>query len=161
MLKIKVVRIPEYSYNSEHKGAPFMVNGKYCNFGNLSECVCNYHYTGVFGYDTNAVPFDEGSDIETLGISVKSSGASLACLYGADKNAIIDEYFSRVHSTRWAYVVSLDSEWIIYEMNATEFRMFLDEWAGLAVESGKVKRYKVRIKKTSGKMLEWLDERVG
>lgn len=149
-----------YDYNPAHKGAPYVVNGKACNFGNLCECVASEWAGCGFGYDTKAVPFDMGSDIESRNASVKSSGASLACLYGTDKNAIINEYFARVHSTEWIYVVELDGEWVLYIMNADEFKSFLIKWAGLTRESDG-ERFKVRFKKTSGKMLNWLDERVG
>ena len=44
-------------------------------------------------------------------------------------------------------------------MNATEFREFLENWAGLTKESGS-ENLKVRIKKTSGKMIKWMEERV-
>ena len=148
-----------YGYNPEHKGAPYIINGRPANYGNLCECVGNECFTGVFGYDTYAVPFDKGSDIEILGASVKSSGASLACLYGDTMEDIVNEYFELVHSTTWVYVVELDGVWNLYLMNANEFRMFLNEWAGLARESGPTVRYKVRIKKTSGKMVAWLDEK--
>lgn len=149
-----------YTFNPSHKGAPYMVNGNYCNFGNLCECVASEYFDGVFGYDTKAVPFDKGSDIESVSASVKSSGASLACLYGTDKGAIIGEYFERVHSSMWVYVVELDGVWYLYTMNKAEFSDFLNEWAGLAKESDG-ERFKVRFKKTSGKMIAWLDERVG
>jgi len=160
MYKINYSVKSEYGYNPEHKGAPYVVNGKHCNFGNLCECVASEWAGSGFGYDTKAVPFDMGSDIESRSASVKSSGASLACLYGTDKNAIISEYFARVHSTEWIYVAELDGEFNLYIMNADEFKSFLTEWAGLARESDG-ERFKVRFKKTSGKMLNWLDERVG
>ena len=150
-----------YGYNPEHKGAPYVVNGKSCNAGNLFECVAHEWAENDFSYDTKAVPFDKGSDIESLNMSVKSSGASLACLYGDNMIDILTEYFNRVHSTSWAYVVKLDDEFVLYIMNAVEFKEFLESWAGLTRESGQEIRYKVRIKKTSGKMLSWLDERVG
>ena len=160
MKKINYSVKSSFGYNPEHKGAPYVVNGKPCNYGNLAECVVSEWADGVFGYDTKAVPFDKGSDIESRKASVKSSGASLACLYGSDKDAIIAEYFARVHSTEWIYATELDGNWNLYIMNADEFKSFLNEWAGLARESDGL-RYKVRMKKTSGKMLSWLDERVG
>ena len=160
MYKINYTAKSAYSYDPAHKGAPYIVNGRPCNYGNLCECIVSEWSGSGFGYDTKAVPFDAGSDIECRNASVKSSGASLACLYGTDKDAIINEYFSRVHSTEWIYVAELDGEWLLYIMNADEFKSFLTEWAGLTKESDG-KRFKVRFKKTSSKMLSWLDERVG
>ena len=89
----------------------------------------------------------------------KSSGASLACVYGNTKEQIIEEYFENVHSILWLFVVNVDEEIIEYHMNAEEFREFLEEWATTAKESGS-HLTKVRIKKTSGKMLRWLEARV-
>lgn len=148
-----------YAYDATHKGAPYIVNGRHCNAGQLAEALFSGFNGYGFKFDKDAVPFDRGSDVGNY--SVKSSGASLACLYGLDKAAILDEYFARVYSTAWVYVVQLDDMVYFYTMNAEEFRAFAEEWAGLTRESGKEIRYKVRFKKTSSKMLQWLDERVG
>lgn len=148
-------------FNPEHKGAPYTVDGvHWFNNGNRMEAVVNEWAGYGFGFDTDHVPFDMGSDIEELSASVKSSGASLACLYGSDKAEIIREYFARVHSTMWIYVVEVDSEFWLYQMNAEEFRAMLEEFSGLTRESGKEIRYKLRLKKTSSKMVKWLEERV-
>lgn len=159
MKKVNYTVRANYGYNPEHKGAPYFVEDKFFNFGNLCECAVSEWAGQGFGYDTKAVPFDKGSDIESINASVKSSGASLACLYGTSKEDIIDEYFNRVHSTEWIYVVEIDGEFNFYMMDANEFRAFLNEWATMARESDGV-RFKVRFKKTSGKMIAWMDERV-
>lgn len=146
-----------------HKGAPYSLDGglTHKNGGEFTESVMKCH-RGLDYMVNPTTSFDTGSDIEELNASVKSSGASLACIYGTDKDAIINEYFSRVHSTLWIYGVNIDNESMIeYHMNADEFRTFLNEWSGLAKESGGKNLYKVRIKKTSGKMIKWLEERVG
>ena len=148
-------------FDPTHKGAPYSVDSAhFFNFGNYAEAVVNEWAGYGFGFDTYAVPFDKGSDIEELNASVKSSGASLACLYGSDKADIIREYFARVHSTMWIYVVEVDSEFWLYQMNAEEFKTMLEEFSGLTRESGKEIRYKLRLKKTSSKMVKWLEERV-
>lgn len=146
-----------------HKGAPYSFDGglTHKNGGEFCESVAKHH-RGLDYIVNPATSFSEGSDIESLKASVKSSGASLACLYGTDKEKILDEYFLKVHSTLWIYMVNIDNESMIeYHMNADEFRTFLNEWSGLAKESGGKNLYKVRIKKTSGKMIKWLEERVG
>ena len=149
------------TFMPEHSGAPYTINGsKFFNFGQLAEAVVSEWAGYGFRFDCDHVPFDKGSDIEELNASVKSSGASLACLYGADKAEIITEYFARVHSSMWIYAVQVDSEWWLYQMNADEFRKFLEEFSGLTRESGKEIRYKVRLKKTSSKMVKWLEEKV-
>lgn len=156
------IEIP-FTYDASHKGAPYSLDGGLTHKNNGEFCESNAKYHRGLDYKVNpATTFDKGSDIESLNASVKSSGASLACVYGMDKETILDEYFTRVHSTLWIYMVNIENETMIeYHMNAKEFRTFLNEWSGLAVESGKEKRYKVRIKKTSGKMIKWLEERVG
>lgn len=148
-------------FNPDHKGAPYTVDGvHYFNNGNRLEAVVNEWAGYGFDFDTEHVPFDMGSDIEELNASVKSSGASLACLYGPDKDEIIREYFARVYSTMWIYVAEVDSEFWLYQMNAEEFKTMLEEFGGLTRESGTEIRYKLRLKKTSSKMVKWLEERV-
>lgn len=148
-------------FDPAHKGAPYTVDGvHYFNDGNRHEAVVSEWAGYGFGYDNDHVPFDKGSDIEELNASVKSSGASLACLYGDDKASIIAEYFARVHSTMWIYSIEVDGEFWFYQMNADEFKEFLEEFSGLTRESGKEIRYKVRLKKTSSKMIKWLEGRL-
>ena len=145
----------------EHRGAPYTVDGvHYFNAGNYAEAIVNEWAGYGFSFDTDHVPFDMGSDIEPLHASVKSSGASLASLYGADKSSIVAEYFARVKSSMWIWVVRVDEEWWLYQMDADEFRTMLELFAGLTRESGKEIKYKLRFKKTSGKMIKWLEERV-
>ena len=163
MFKIEYKITIPFTYDASHKGAPYSLDGgnTFKNGGEFSES-CAKHHRGLDYMVNPSTTFDNGSDIEELNASVKSSGASLASLYGTNKEEILDEYFARVHSTLWIFMVNLDNETMVeYHMNADEFRAFLNEWAGLAVESGKVRRYKVRLKKTSGKMIKWLEERVG
>ena len=70
-------------FNPGHKGAPYTVDGiHYFNDGNRHEAVVSEWAGYGFSYDNDHIPFDKGSDIEELNASVKSSGASLACLYG-------------------------------------------------------------------------------
>lgn len=163
MFKIEYkISIP-FTYDASHRGAPYSLDGglTHKNGGEFCESVAKHH-RGL-DYKVNpATSFSEGSDIESLNASVKSSGASLACLYGTNKEEILNEYFARVHSTLWIYMVNIDNESMIeYHMDSTEFRAFLNEWSGLAKESGGKNLYKVRIKKTSGKMIKWLEEKVG
>ena len=145
----------------DHKGAPYTVDGRhFFNAGNFAECAVNEYEGFGFGYDTHAVPFDKGSDIEPLRMSVKSSKFSLACLYGTDRDSIIAEYFRRCHSKVWRYVVQVDSEFWFYDMNQAEFAEFLDVWSIASRADSKTDLLKVKGKATSGKMLQWLEERV-
>lgn len=158
MKKITYTNTMPYTYDPNHSGAHYMIGDAYKNNGELLESIAKFHR----GYDylvNPATSYDEGSDIEELNASVKSSGASLASVYGPDFDSIIKTYFANVHSTLWIYMVKIDEEITEYHMNAEEFKEFLYNWAGLAKESGS-QLQKIRIKKTSGIMVKWLENRV-
>ena len=143
--------------------APWSVDGvHYFNDGNLCECEASDFYGYGFQFDKKAVPFDRGSDIQPLRLSVKSNGCSLACVYSENKDTakaeIIAEYFERVHSVGWVYVIRKETYSELYEMNAPEFREFVEEFGGISRESGKT-CYKIKIR-TSQKMERWLEARV-
>lgn len=147
-----------YTYDTEHSGAHYFFNGKYANCGEFLESVAKAHR----GLDYTVNPttsFDKGSDIESEKASVKSGGASLACLYGDTKEEIIKEFFERVASEKFIYITMVEDNITEYEMNKTEFKNFLDEFGTLAKESGGKDLQKVRIRKTSTKMVKWFEER--
>ena len=149
-----------YNYDPARKGAKYtMDNGRtYKNTGEWIESIIKYHR----GYDylvNPATSYDKGSDIEQMNASVKSSGASLASVYGDTVEEILNEYFEKVHSSLWIFGVVTDSTMTEYHMNAIEFREFCNEWGVLAKESGSEK-IKIRFKKVSTKMLRWFEERV-
>lgn len=146
-----------YTYDPNHRGAHYMIGDAYKNNGEWFESVAKFHRGLDYMVNPNT-SYDTGSDIEELSASVKSSGASLASVYGNSFTQILDTYFANVHSTLFIYMVAVDDEITEYHMNAKEFREFTTEWAGLARESGS-HLLKIRFKKTSNKMLKWLDER--
>lgn len=158
MTSINYTNTMPYSYNPNHRGAHYLIGDAYKNNGEFAESVAKYH-RGLDYMVNPATSYDNGSDIEELNASVKSSNASLACLYGNDMNTILDTYFANVHSTLWIYMVIIDDMVTEYHMNAEEFRRFLENWAGLAKESG-TGLQKVRMKKTSGIMVRWLENQV-
>lgn len=158
MLAVTYTNTMPYEYDATHSGAHYLIGGKYKNNGEFAESVAKYHRD--LDYLVNpATSYDNGSDIESLNASVKSSGASLARLYGNSKEEIIKTYFANVHSTLWIYVTKVDEEITEYHMNAEEFNEFLTEWGETAKESG-THLTKVRLKKESKKMLRWLEARV-
>lgn len=114
----------------------------------------------LHGYTTahDSRRFDEASDIDN--ISVKSAHFTLVqggLLNGSELEPMIDDYFSRVHSTEFAYVAR---DFTVYMMNAKEFREFL--MAFCAVERDSYKnggKLKVRARSESKKMINWLKER--
>ena len=146
----------KFAFDPAHKGAPYTLDGEHwMNGGEFAE-VADKMVKG-FGSKKDAnTPFDKDSDIEETDTSVKSSKATLtSAQIGYDFESIKRCYFARVHSTNWDYVVVLDGTVIIYNMNASEFESFLNEWASYCKD-----RNVIRMKTTSGKMLRWFDERI-
>ena len=149
----------DYQFDSAHKGAPYTIDGThYMNGGEFKEVVAK-DVTGYMGAKDANTRYDMGSDIPEMNASVKSSKATLVnMVLGATFEESVDTYFANVHSTLFIYMVDIGEQITEYHMNAEEFREFVENWAGLAVDSG-THLTKVRFKKTSGKMIKWLEER--
>lgn len=157
MKKFTYTNTMPYMYDPTHARAHYNINGKYANRGEFCESVAKFH-RGL-DYITNpATSYDEGSDIESLNASVKSSGASLACIYG-DFDSILATYFTNVHSTLWIYMTIIDEEVIEYHMDKTEFLLFVQTFGVLAKESGS-DLTKIRFKAESNKMLQWFESQI-
>lgn len=101
------------------------------------------------------LPFDKGSDIEELHMSVKSSHFSLASkLVGDTLEEKINDYFDRVASDKFAYVTE---ENLAYIMDKSEFRNFLNEFGVLERASSKNGGHLLAKGRTeSRRMREWL-----
>ena len=132
------------------------------NHGDFCEENLDFMLNGhISGKDS--LPFDMASDVEHdgIGYSVKSDHFTLVSarlVPGNDMAEILDAYFARVHSTRWAYVGRND---VAYIMDMGEFREFLEAFGTLERESQKNGGgLKVRCRAESRKMLDWLTERV-
>lgn len=114
----------------------------------------------LHGYTTahDSRRFDEASDIDN--ISVKSAHFTLVqggLLNGSELEPMVDDYFSRVHSTEFAYVAR---DFTVYMMNAEEFREFLMTFCTVERDSYKNGgKLKVRARSESKRMVEWLNER--
>ena len=141
---------------TEHKGAKYLVGESHKNRGELKELITQFN--NGFTCHKGNTSFDKGHDIDELKASVKSSGASLACIYGNSKEDIINEYFKRVASTMWIWVEFNETTQLVteYRMNKKEFAEFLNLFSILTKESGSDKQ-KVRFKATTKKMIEWLE----
>lgn len=142
-----------YQYKPEHKGAPYTMDGEhFMNGGELCEAAIK----AALGFDARkdaSTPFDADSDIPELHASVKSSKATLTGIkLGADMDEILRNYFARVASTLWIWVVLIDETVTAYEMNREEFESFTREFA-------RVEREVIRYKTSSSKMIQWLEER--
>ena len=146
----------QFAFDPTHKGAPYTLDGEhYMNGGEFAE-IADKMVKGYGSKKDANTPFDQGSDIEETATSVKSSRATLTSMkIGYDFESIKRCYFARVHSTNWDYVVVLDDTLVIYNMDATEFEAFLNEWSVYCKD-----RNVIRMKVTSAKMLQWFDKRV-
>ena len=145
-----------YTYDADHARSHYLIEGEtaHKNGGEFAEIVCK----AVRGFeavkDANT-KFDKGSDIEETRTSIKSSGCGLTDEKLADnREDFLAEYFRRTHSTNVDYVIIIDDEVIIYNMNMDEFKEFTNEFAKWDKHSTKV-----RIK-TSTKMIKWFEEKV-
>lgn len=133
------------------------INRTYANYGNHVQQALDYTLTGKIRKH-DAIPFDKGSDIPELKMSVKSNGFTLASSrinYGDTFEAKVNDYMSRTHSEQFAYV-TLDG--IAYIMDKATFEKFVRTFCYLDRES---KRngggLKVKCLKESKKMLQWLE----
>ena len=151
------ITIP-YEFDPNRKGAKYKLGEAFKNAGEFLESVAKHH-RGLDYLVNPTTAWNEGSDIESEHASVKSGRASLACLYGDSFEEILNTYFAGVKSNKWLYMVQVDDTAIEYEMNATEFREFMEVWGRMGTESGSHKG-KVRILATSVKMIKWLEDRV-
>lgn len=129
------------------------------NEGINKEQSLNFFHNGKVDRHDN-LKWNEGSDLPEQHMSVKSARFSLCAggqLKGATISEMLNDYFARVASTTFAYVTC---DYIVYEMNAQEFRAFLERFGSLERESsrngGKVK---IKAKSESKAMLEWFKER--
>ena len=146
----------KFQFDPTRKGAKYSLDGEHwLNNGEFAEVADK----AVKGYDLNKdanTAYDMGSDIEQTNTSVKSGKATLTSkVLGENKEEAVKTYFANVHSTNWDWVILLDESVIIYNMNAEEFKEFIEEWA-----SYDAIRKVIRFKTTSSKMVRWLEDRV-
>lgn len=147
-----------YEFDPNRKGAKYKIGNAFKNNGEFLESIAKHH-RGLEYLVNPTTRWDNGSDIESEHASVKSGKASLATIYGNSLNEILDIYFEKVASTKWLYLVRVEESVVEYEMNATEFRAFMETWGRISAESGSHKM-KAKILPTSMKMIKWLEERV-
>lgn len=158
MKKYTYTNTMPYTYDPAHRGAPYLIGDAYKNHGEFLESVAKYH-RGLDYMVNPATSYDEGSDIESLNASVKSSKCSLAQVFGPDFDTILDTYMANVHSTLWIFMVDIGEEITEYHMSASEFYNFTCMFGYMTRASGS-HLLKIRYKAVSGKMLKWLEEKV-
>lgn len=145
-----------FVYDANHKGAHYSLDGgeHWVNGGEFAE-IADKALRGLPLVKDACTPYDKGSDIGE-DISAKSGGATLVNKpLGYDFDSFSAHYFATVHSKRWDWIVVMDNEITVYTMEENEFKMFLQSW-GYWEKDRKV----IRFRKTSAKMLQWLEEKV-
>lgn len=134
----------------------------YKNFGQHAEQLMAYTLTGEIRKHDNGVRYDRESDIPEYHMSVKSARFSLmssCCCVAQTFEGIIAEYMANTVSKCVAYVSATGKAYI---MNMVEFEAFLYRFCKLTKDSQKSGgRYKVRMQEETGKVIRWLEERVG
>lgn len=135
------------------------INRQYANRGQHDEQRLAYTLTGKIRTHDH-VAFDVDSDIPEFHMSVKSEHFTLVSsklMHSQDFMGQIAEYFDRVASTCWAYVV----EDVAYIMDKQEFRDMLLAFGKFERESEKNGGgYKVRFPNNNKKIMAWLTAQI-
>lgn len=160
MIKVEYLIKMEYTFNSNHKGAHYSMDGgkTYKNHGEFCESAAKFQ-RGLEYLVNPATSFDTGSDIEQIHASVKTPGASLACIYGDNMEEILIQYFKKVKSTLWIIMIMDNNKMFEYHLNQTEFKNFLQKFGRLDMDS-KAKKNKIRIKNLTKSMVSYLEDGV-
>lgn len=131
----------------------------YANWGIHCQQALTYTLTGEIRKPDH-VAFDKDSDIPEYNMSVKSSAFSLASAtvnHGNNFEEKLEDFMSRVHSDKFAYV-TLDLT--AYIMDKETFREFVKTFCYFGIESkSKGGGTKIKCLKESQKMLRWLQAR--
>ena len=139
-----------------HKRAPYSLdNIHWMNGGELAEVLDKLSKGYKPTKDANG-RWDETSDIVETRTSCKSYrfGLNNECL-GDTYEEVKTEYFKRVHSVQWDYIIIEDNTLTVYTMNKAEFAEYLDNFH--IFERGRIRG--VRSKKAIAEMIEWLEAR--
>ena len=132
----------------------------YKNNGQHMEQCATFTYTGEIRQHDN-VPYDKGSDIPEYHISVKSSAFSLASAKLVKGDTVEEQLAYYMEHTASEKILYVTENYDGYEMSLTEFAEFVLTFGYITRESEKSGGgLKVRAKKESKKMLEWLAVRI-
>ena len=158
----------KFAINMAHRGSHFKIEGAtgYCNMGELCESIIKHHLGLPYLHNPNT-PGLEGYDIPELKAEVKSGESGLGRAIGDpsfNQSQQLSYYFKHSPWDKtwiWAYFNLKTMTMTEYHMNKSEFGSFIH----IALRSkqhlqSNKKSVNVRFKKTSKKMLAWLDARV-
>lgn len=150
MLKNVYPIVTNFTYDPNHKGAHYFINGHYANTGEAVEIMLKACKGFKADKDANT-RFDMGSDIEETHTSVKTFGFSLCESIADNFVDTVNEYFRRTASTNVSYALIINEEIVEYNMSLEEFKEMLERF-GSWDKSGK----KIRVKRNP---LTWLEMR--
>jgi hypothetical protein len=164
MKKVTYINTMPYAYEPYmNTNSPYRPNyqSAYKNRGETLESIAKYHrniYTDI----NPATSWKNGSDIESEHASVKSSEASLGRSIGGRNNSAsnkIKTFFKETPSQvfiwmEWDRQTEMITE---YQMNKREFGAFINLFTRICNNSEHTD-IAVRFRKTSKKMINWLEE---
>lgn len=165
MLKVTYINTMPYAYEPEKNSrSPYRPNYQtaFKNRGELLESMAKYH-RGIYTDINPNTSWKNGSDIEDEYMSIKSSEGSLGRSIGGRYNTANDKiktYFRDTHSKIFTWM-EWDSETEMvteYQMNKREFGAFINAFTRVCNNSEHTD-IAVRFRKTSKKMLLWLESR--
>lgn len=150
MLKNVYPIVTNFTYDPNHKGAHYFINGHYANTGEAVEIMLKACKGFEATKDANT-RFDMGSDIEETHTSVKTFGFSLCESIADNFVDTVSEYLRRTASTNVSYALIINEEIVEYNMSLEEFKEMLERF-GSWDKGGK----KIRVKRNP---LTWLEMR--
>lgn len=144
-------------------GSKYFINGEGArrNRGELLESIAKWH-RGEYCATNPTTSWEDGSDIESIHASVKSSEGSLGRQIGgyeATGAQKISVYFKSVASKVFIWITIDEATQMVteYQMNKSEFGKFIRVFTRYCHASNH-KEINVRFKKESKKMIRFLEE---
>lgn len=163
MIKITYINEMPYIYDENHARSHYLLNGgtAYKNRGETIESIAKYH-RGIFTDSNPNTAWNEGSDIPSEHLEIKSSEGNLGRgIEGNTTNLKIKNYFKGVEKNKkWAYIEWDEETQIVteYHMNKSEFGQFVR----LFTRTHNMSNHKelcIRLRPTSKKMIAWFEEK--
>lgn len=166
MAKKTVYNIFQFDYimDNTRKGAKYQYfdevvkTSKWGNYGEIYEVALAWCKNLPAHKDPNG-SYDEGSDLEEFGTSVKSWGFTLASIKAATFEETLDIYWKNVKSWNWSFGWIEGDELVEYNMNAEEFNEFLYRFAKFDNYSKAIRGPKMSTKKRL-EVEAWFEERL-
>ena len=138
-------------YDADHMRAHYTFdNVHFFNAGEYIETLCKLA-CGLSAKKDSSTPYNVDSDIPEYQASVKSSAATLVnWKLGETLSESLDVYFTNTASKAFWYGRIEKQTLIIYKMNSSTFRRFLEKFSAIN------ERGCVRVKQENSAMIKWL-----